>query len=121
MQICAFKSKNTSHDALADIVNDVVARHLSPERTLIAIFRRLDGATTNDLLLAMLSALTAQRELLAVDEREINNLTRQVDGLETELRDLQGEIGRLQDEVLQFEHQQHVDDDADHHGDRGCP
>jgi hypothetical protein len=87
MLIIPFRTKNASQDVLADLVHDVVARHLSPERALVAIFRRTTGVTTNDMLLAMLAALTGQRELLAANEREINNLTRQVDGLENELRD----------------------------------
>jgi hypothetical protein len=97
MSIIAFHSKNTSREALADFVNDLVARNLSPERILVAIFQRLNGVTTNDLLLAIISALTAQRELLAANEREVVGLSRQVDGLEVELRDLLFEIGRLQE------------------------
>jgi hypothetical protein len=114
MQICTFKSKNTSHDALADFINDVVGCRLSPERTLVAIFQRLNGVTTNDLLLAMLSALTGQRELLAANEHEIIGLSRQVDGLENELRDLLFEIGQLQDALRQHAHGHDDDGDGDH-------
>jgi hypothetical protein len=105
MTIIPFATKNTSHDALADFITDLMARNLSPERMLVTLLQRLSGVTANDLILATLSALTTQRALLAVNECDILNLSQQVDGLEAELRDLQSEIGRLQHELSQFEFQ----------------
>jgi hypothetical protein len=84
-----------TRDELVGIIGDAMVRQLPPEWTRVAIQRRVNGASTDDLLLAALALLHEQQERIDSLEREHDDLVSDRDRLEDERDDLTDEVKTL--------------------------
>jgi hypothetical protein len=100
-------------EELISRIGDVLDRRLSPERTRIAIRRRLNGIDPDDVLLAALTLLAWQRMTIDDLEREVIGLVRRNDQLESECNDLDNELDALRIDLGNFRYT-HDDPDGDH-------